>query len=262
MSNYDPNAYAQFGSGTVRAGAAEYDMGLRAYMLGIYNHMTLALAISALVALGSFMLSVAPDASSAVARMGGTNLTSFGAAVYGSPLKWVVMLAPLAFIFFLSFRFERMSYGSLLGTFWAFAATMGLSLGSIFLIYKVGSIVQVFFVTAAAFGGLSLFGYTTKRNLSAMGSFLMMGLIGLVIAGLVNIFLQSSILQFALSVIGVLVFAGLVAFDTQRLKNMYYQLGDDQRAMSVATPFGALSLYINFINLFQFLLQFLGNREE
>jgi len=262
MSNYDPNAYAQFGSGTVRAGAAEYDMGLRAYMLGIYNHMTLALAISALVALGSFMLSVAPDASSAVARMGGTNLTAFGAAVYGSPLKWVVMLAPLAFIFFLSFRFERMSYGSLLGTFWAFAAVMGLSLGSIFLIYKVGSIVQVFFVTAAAFGGLSLFGYTTKRNLSAMGSFLMMGLIGLVIAGLVNIFLQSSILQFALNVIGVLVFAGLTAWDTQRLKEEYDVVSGDTVMAQKASVMGALTLYLNFINMFQMLLSLFGQRNN
>jgi len=262
MSNYDPNAYAQFGSGTARAGAAEYDMGLRAYMLGIYNHMTLALAISALVALGSFMLSGAPDASSAVARMGGTNLTSFGAAVYGSPLKWVVMLAPLAFIFFLSFRFERMSYGSLLGTFWAFAAVMGLSLGSIFLIYKVGSIVQVFFVTAAAFGGLSLFGYTTKRNLSAMGSFLMMGLIGLVIAGLVNIFLQSSILQFALNVIGVLVFAGLTAWDTQRLKEEYDVVSGDTVMAQKASVMGALTLYLNFINMFQMLLSLFGQRNN
>ena len=262
MSNYDRNASAPFGTGYARVGAAEYDMGLRSYMLGIYNHMTLALAISALVALGAFQLSVTSDPSAAAARMGSLYLTGFGAAVYGSPLKWVVMLAPLAFVFFLSFRFDRMSYSSLLTTFWLFAATMGLSLGSIFLVFKVGSIVQTLFITAAAFGSLSLIGYTTKKNLSSMGSFLMMGLIGLVLASLVNLFFQSGVLQFALNVVGILIFAGLTAWDTQRLKNEYDVVAGDSELAGKASVMGALSLYLNFINMFQMLLSLVGQRNE
>jgi FtsH-binding integral membrane protein len=247
MSDFDRNASLRWGTGVARAGTAEYDQGLRSYMLGIYNHMTLALAISALVAVGIFML----GRSSPVVQ-----------ALYGSPLRWVVMLAPLAFVFVLSFRFEKMSYSSLLMTFWAFAAVMGLSMGSIGFIYKAGSIVQALFATTAAFGALSLYGYTTKRSLSGMGSFLIMGVVGLIIASLLNIFVQSSVLGFAISAIGVLIFAGLTAWDTQRLKNDYDMVSGDRQMAAKSSVMGALSLYLNFINMFQFILALTGAREE
>lgn len=246
MANFDRNTYAPFGTGVARAEAPAYDQGLRSYMLGIYNHMLLGLAISGLVAMGIFML----GRTSPVVQ-----------ALYGTPLKWVIMLAPLAFVMVLSFRFEKMSYGSLLGTFWAFAATMGLSLGTIGFIFKAGSIGQAFFVTAAMFGATSLYGYTTKKSLSGMGSFLVMGLFGLIIAGLVNIFLQSSALQFAVSAIGVLIFAGLTAWDTQRLKQDYDYVAGDQTMLAKSSVMGALSLYLNFINMFQFILSLFGDRE-
>lgn len=246
MSDYDRNTQARWGTSVDRAGQAEIDQGLRSYMLGIYNHMTLALAISALVGMGIFMLG----------RTHPLVLT-----LYGSPLKWVIMLAPLAFILVLSWRFEKMSYTALLGTFWAFAAVMGLSMGWIGLIYKVGSIVQALFVTTIAFGGLSLYGYTTKRSLSGMGSFLIMGLIGIIVASIVNIFLKSSAFAFAISVLGVLIFAGLTAWDTQRLKNDYEYLLQDRSLMAKASIMGALSLYLNFVNMFQFILALTGQRE-
>lgn len=262
MSNYDRNAYAQFG-GVARAGTAEYDLGLRSYMLGIYNYMTLALAISALVAYGVAALSVTADPSMAAAKFGAnTYLTSFGYALFASPLKWAVMLAPLAFVFFLSFRFDRMSQGALTGTFLAFAATMGLSMGAIFLVYTTASIVQALFITTAAFGALSLYGYTTKRSLSAMGSFLIMGLFGVIIAGLANLFFQSSAFQLALNVVSILIFAGLTAWDTQRLKEEYDVVAGDAALMGKASVMGALSLYLNFINMFQLILSFVGNRNE
>jgi len=246
MSDYDRNATARWGSAGV-ARSAEYDLGLRSYMLGIYNHMTLALAISALVAVGIFML----GRSSPLVQM-----------LYQTPLRWVIMLAPLAFVFVLSWRFERMSYTSLLGTFWAFAAVMGLSLGWIGMVFQVGSIVNALLVTTIAFGGLSLYGYTTSRSLSGMGSFLIMGLIGLIVAMIVNIFMQSGVLGFAISVIGVLIFAGLTAWDTQRLKNDYEYLSQGGELMQKASVMGALSLYLNFINMFQFILALTGSREE
>ncbi len=270
MSNYDPNAYTQYGAGVARADQAALDQGLRSYMLGIYNHMVLGLAITGLIAIGVAMLSLTGDAGSAARnaagaaiRLGGESryLTSFGALLFLSPLKWVIMLAPLAFILVLSWRFERMSYTAVLGTFWAFAGVMGLSMGSIFLIYKLGSIAQVFFITAAAFGSLSLFGYTTKKDLSGMGKFLMMGLFGLIIASIVGIFVQSTALQFAINVIGVLIFAGLTAYDTQRLKEEYYYVAGDAAMAAKASVSGALSLYLNFINMFQMLLSLFGSRE-
>lgn len=260
MSNYDRNPAARFGTGFARTGAAEYDQGLRAYMLGIYNHMTLGLAISALVALGVAKLAITTDPSLAVGKVGGTLVTSFGALLYASPLKWVVMLSPLAFIFFLSFRFDRMSQGTLLGTFLAFAGVMGLSMGSIFLVYTSASIMQALFITAASFAGLSLFGYTTKKSLSGMGSFLIMGVWGLLIAGLVNIFMQSSVFQFAINLMGVLIFAGLTAWDTQRLKEEYDIVAGDGEMAGKASVMGALSLYLNFINMFQMLISLLGDR--
>jgi uncharacterized protein len=257
MADYDRNAYAPYAAGMGRSmSAAQYDQGLRSYMLGIYNHMTVALAISGLVAIGAFMLGTTAGASGKLA------LTPFGQAIWVSPLKWVVMLAPLAFTLVLSFRWEKMSMGALLGTFYAFAAAMGLSLSSVFVIYKLGSIAQVFFITAASFGALSLFGYTTKKDLSSMGKFMMMGLFGLIIAGVVNIFMQSSALQFGINLIGVLVFAGLTAWDTQRLKEEYDAVAGDDVLMQKWSLMGALTLYLNFINMFQMLLSLLGNRNE
>lgn len=255
MSQFDRNAYANYGATVARSGAV-YDQGLRSYMLGIYNHMTVALAISALVALGAFMLATTTGAD------GRQVLTPIGQALYVSPLKFVIMLAPLAFVFLFSFRFERMSYQALMLTFYAFAAVMGVSLGTIFIVYTAASVVQVLFITGASFGALSLYGYTTKRNLSAMGSFLVMGLFGLLIAMLVNIFLQSSVLQFAVNVLGVGIFAGLTAWDTQKLKEQYDYVSSDGELMAKSSIMGALTLYLDFINMFQFLLALMGNRNN
>ena len=177
-------------------------------------------------------------------------LTPFGAALFMSPLKWVVMLAPLGFVLLLSWRIYQMSVGTAQIAFWLFAAVMGASLSSIFLVFTGQSITQVFFVTAAAFGGLSLFGYTTKKDLSGWGSFLIMGVIGIVIAALVNLFLQSGALQFAISVIGVLVFAGLTAYDTQQIKDGYYEVEGDATPWPRRAIMGALNLYLDFINMF------------
>ncbi|MEM7300548.1 MAG: Bax inhibitor-1/YccA family protein [Pseudomonadota bacterium] len=229
-----------------RAGVA-IDEGLRAYMLKVYNYMALAVAITGIVALG-------------VANMAQSN-PAFAQALYGSPLKWVVMLAPLAFVLVLSFGINKLSAGAAQALFWVYSAVMGLSISSIFLVFTGQSIAQTFFVTAAAFAGLSLYGYTTKRDLSAMGKFLIMGLIGIIIASIVNIFLGSSALQFAVNVIGVLVFAGLIAYDTQRIKEEYDYIAHDGTAMQKGAIMSALSLYLNFVNLFMFLLQFMGDRE-
>jgi len=248
----------------VQAGAradASIDQGLRSYMLAVYNYMAIGLAITGVAALATAMLATTNDPAAAVATMGnGKMLTSFGALLYGSPLRWVVMLAPLGFVFFLSARVGSMSVQGAQTAFWAFAALMGLSLSSIFLVYTSASIVQTFFITAASFGALSLFGYTTKRDMTGMGTFLFMGVIGLIIAMIVNIFMQSPALQFAISAIGVLVFAGLTAYDTQKIKEMYFE-GDDVLVMGRKAIMGALTLYLDFINLFSFLLAFLGNRE-
>jgi FtsH-binding integral membrane protein len=225
------------------------DQGLRAYMLKVYNLMALGLAITGVAAYLSFQFAFANG-----------ELTAFGQAIYVSPLKWVVILAPLALVFFLSFRINTMTVAAAQTTFAVYAALVGLSLSSIFLIYTGQSVVQTFFVTAASFGALSLYGYTTKRDLSAMGSFLIMGLFGLIIASLVNIFLASSAVQFAISVVGVLIFAGLTAYDTQRIKELYLE-ADDVAVAGRKAIMGALTLYLDFINLFMFLLQFMGNRK-
>lgn len=248
---------------TAAAGRADasIDQGLRAYMLKVYNLMGLGLVITGLVAMGMAMVATTNDPSLAVATLGnGKMLTSAGYAIFASPLRWVVMLAPLGMVFFLSARIHAMSTSGAQLAFWVFAGLMGLSLSSIFLTFTAQSITQTFFVTAAAFGALSLFGYTTKRDLTAMGSFLIMGVFGLIIAMVVNIFLQSSALQFAISAIGVLAFAGLTAYDTQKIKEMYYE-GDDTLVAGRKAIMGALTLYLDFINLFTFLLQFLGNRD-
>jgi len=250
----------------MRAGAgtrvdAGIDEGLRAYMLKVYNLMALGLAITGVAALATVMFATTSDPASAVATLGnGKMLTSLGVALYGSPLKWVVMLAPLGMVFFLSARIHTLSVSSAQTMFWVFAGLMGLSLSSIFLVYTSASIVQTFFITAASFGALSLFGYTTKRDLSGMGSFLIMGVFGLIIAMIVNIFLGSPALQFAISAIGVLIFAGLTAYDTQKIKEMYFE-GDEVLVAGRKAIMGALTLYLDFINLFSFLLAFLGNRE-
>lgn len=225
------------------------DQGLRSYMLKVYNLMALGLAITGVAAYLGFNFAVQDN-----------QLTQFGVLLFQSPLRWVVILAPLAAVFFLSFRINLMSVAAAQTTFWVYAALVGLSLSSIFLVYTQSSITQTFFVTAASFGALSLYGYTTKRDLSAMGSFLIMGLFGLIIASIVNIFLGSSALQFAISVIGVLIFAGLTAYDTQRIKELYYE-ADGAEVMGRKAIMGALTLYLDFINLFMFLLQFMGNRK-
>ncbi|MPZ08973.1 MAG: BAX inhibitor (BI)-1/YccA family protein [Kiloniellaceae bacterium] len=224
-----------------QAGVAQYDEGLRKYMLGVYNYMTLAMGITGLVA---YATSVSPAM---------INL------IFGTPLQWVVMLAPLGFVFFLSARIHKMAASTAQITFWVFAAVMGLSLASIFLAFTGESVAKVFFVTAGAFAGLSLLGYTTKKNLSGMGTFLFMGLIGVIIAMVVNIFLASPALQFVISVVGVLVFAGLTAYDTQQIKNMY-DAADSGEVSTKKSVMGALRLYLDFLNMFLFLLQLFGNR--
>jgi FtsH-binding integral membrane protein len=240
---------------------AAIDEGLRAYMLRVYNLMALGLVITGVAALGVNMLATTTDPAAAAATLGnGKMLTSLGVALYGSPLKWVVMLAPLGMVFFLSARVQKMSISAAQTSFWIFAGLMGLSLSSIFLVYTGQSIVQTFFITAASFGALSIYGYSTRRDLTGMGSFLIMGVFGLIIAMIVNIFLQSPAMQFAISAIGVLVFAGLTAYDTQKIKEMYFE-GDDVLVAGRKAIMGALTLYLDFINLFSFLLSFLGNRE-
>ncbi len=222
---------------------AAVDAGLRQYMLSIYNYMTIALAITGGVA---FMVAQSPEALH---------------VIFGTPLKWVVMLAPLGFVFFFSARIHAMTPATAQMVFWAFAATMGLSMASIFLVFTGTSIARVFFITAAAFGATSLYGYTTKTDLAKFGSFLFMGLIGIMLATIVNIFLGSSALQFAISVIGVLLFTGLTAYDTQRLKELYAD-SYDRDTLSRIAIMGALQLYLDFINLFTFLLQLVGQNRD
>jgi FtsH-binding integral membrane protein len=263
---YKEENMADFRNSNVRVApgahaGADIDAGLRAYMLRVYNLMAMGLGITGVAAYATAMFATTNDPAAAVATLGnGKMLTSLGTLLYGSPLKWVVMLAPLGMVFFLSARIEKMSVSAAQTTFWVFAGLMGLSLSSIFLVYTGASITQTFFITAASFGALSLYGYTTKKDLSAMGSFLMMGLFGLIIAMVVNIFLQSPMMQFVISGLGVLIFAGLTAYDTQQIKSMYYE-GDTDDSAGRKAIMGALRLYLDFINLFMFLLHFLGNRE-
>jgi uncharacterized protein len=260
MTNFDRSATIQRqGAGVAQA---EYDLGLRNYMLGIYNHMTLGVGITALAAFLIGTLAFTADPAGAAAQLrNGTYVTDLGAMLYQSPLRWVLMLAPLAFVLVLSFRFEKMSYTSLLGTFWAFAAVMGISMGWIFGQFTGTSIVQTFLVTTIAFASLSAVGYTTKKDLSGIGKFLIMGLVGLILASLLNIFMGSGALQFAINVIGVLIFAGLTVYDTQRLRQDYDYVAGNVSVMQKHMLMGALGLYLNFVNMFQFLLAFMGNRE-
>lgn len=235
---------------------AVYDEGLRAYMNKVYGLMAVGMAITALAAwaISGLAVGVAPD--------GTRGLTQFGHMIYASPLKWAVIFAPLVVVMLFGAALSRLSVSGATTLFYGFAALMGLSISSIFLIYTPFSIVQTFLVTAIAFAGLSLYGYTTKRDLSGMGTFLIMGVIGLIVAMIVNIFLQSSAMQFAVSVIGVLIFAGLTAYDTQRIKTTYLQLANgDQDFLGKSAVMGALQLYLDFLNLFMFLLQFMGQRD-
>jgi uncharacterized protein len=227
-----------------RAGvrAIDVDLGLRRYMLQVYNYMAAGLAVTGLVAYAAVT-------------------TGFYQQVAGTPLIWLIMLAPLGAVLFLSFRIEQMSAGAAQATFWTYAALMGLSLASIFLLFTGTSIARVFFIAAGTFAAMSLYGYTTQRDLSRFGSFLFMGLIGIVLASLVNIFIGSSALQFAISVIGVIVFTGLTAWDTQRVKEIYLET-DPRDVLTKKALMGALALYLDFINLFVMLLQLVGQRRE
>ena len=243
-NNVDPRL-APFGAKA--ATDAGYDAGLRSYMLGIYNYMASGVLLTGIVALLVY----------STPSLFAVFFTPVGAPTI---LGWAAMLSPLAIILAMNFGLQRMQEGTLKLLFWGFAALMGVSMSTIFARYTGASIAQTFFVTAASFGALSLYGYTTRKDLSAWGRFLFMGLIGIIIATIANIFIQSSALQLAVNIVGVLVFAGLTAYDTQRLREMYYAVAGTNFAGKAAIM-GALSLYLNFINLFQFLLSFMGNRE-
>jgi len=258
MANLD-NQPARYGA-TATGALGAIDEGLRAHMLRVYNYMAIGLVLTGLAAFGTYSLAVTSDPAAAVAQLpGGILLTSFGATLYGTWLMWVLILAPLALVFFLSYRISKMSVGAAQITFWAYAALLGVSLSSIFLVYTMASITQVFFITAATFGAMSLWGYTTRRDLTAMGSFLMMGVFGLVIAMLVNLFLQSPAIGWAISVVGVIAFTGLTAYDTQKIKEMY-TVNDDGTMAGRKAIMGALALYLDFVNLFLFLLRIMGSR--
>ena len=230
--------------------AAEIDEGLRAYMLTVYNYMASALALTGLAA---YVTANTP----AILQL---LYTVQGNMIAPTMLGYVAMFSPLAFVLALNFGINRMQASTVQMVFWAFAVVMGLSLSSILLTYTGASVAKTFFVTAAAFGSLSLYGYTTKKNLTGMGSFLIMGLFGLIIASIVNMFMQSGAMDFIISVLGVLIFAGLTAYDTQRIKLMYLE-SDHSETASKKAVMGALSLYLDFINMFLFLLRFMGNRE-
>lgn len=221
---------------------AQIDQGLRSYMLKVYNYMTSGLALTGLIAY-------------LVAQ------TGLFAAIYGSGLGFIVMLAPLGIVFFMGFKIEKMKASTAQALFWTFSVLMGVSLSYIFIVYTNTSIMRVFFITAAMFGAMSLYGYTTKRSLARWGSFLFMGLIGVVIAMVVNIFLQSAMMHFVISVIGVIVFTGLTAYDTQRIKAVYAE-SDGQSVMTKKAVMGALSLYLNFINMFIMLLHLFGGQRS
>ena len=239
---------------TKTADQAAIDEGLRAYMLKVYNYMTTGLLVTGLVA---YFFGKASIITNDMGQIIG--LTSVGNLLFNSPLQWVVMLAPLGFVFYLSAKINKMSVSSAQTTFWIFSAIMGLSLASIFIQFTGSSIARVFFITSGTFAGMSLYGYTTKKDLTKLGGFLIMGLIGIIIASIVNIFIGSSAMQFAISVLGVLIFIGLTAYDTQKIKNMYLA-GDSESIGSKKALMGALRLYLDFINLFILLMQLFGQR--
>jgi FtsH-binding integral membrane protein len=236
------------------AGTADIDVGLRSYMLGVYNYMTTALAVTGLFALGVKMLSVSTTPE------GDQYLTGLGQLLYASPLQWVVFLAPLGMVFYLSAAMHKMALRKAQTMFYVFSGLMGLSLASILFVYTGASVARVFFITAGAFAGLSLYGYSTKRDLSPIRAFLVMGVIGLLLAMIVNLFLQNQSFELLISVVGVLLFAGLTAYDTQRIKSMY-MVSDSHDVAQKKSIFGALTLYLDFINMFLFLLRLMGNRQ-
>jgi FtsH-binding integral membrane protein len=259
MADYQTIRTAGVGTRT-----AQIDAGLRAHMNKVYGLMSVGMLLTGLVAWAVAGMSVTGVPVEGAVQIGADRyLTGLGAAIYTSPLKWLVMFAPLIMVFGFGAVQNRLSVAGAQLYFYAYAALMGLSISSIFLVFTGESIAQTFLVTAIAFAGLSLYGYTTKKDLSGFGTFLMMGVIGLVVASIVNIFLASSALMFAISVIGVLVFAGLTAYDTQNIKNTYIEHAahGDEEWLGKSAIMGALNLYMNFINIFMFLLQFLGNRE-
>ena len=240
QNQFDPRTTGVDPAIAVGVPRAARDAGLRSYMLSVYNYMASGVLLTGIVAL--------LFANSGMA-----------AQVMATPLRWVIMLAPLAFVMVMSFGINRISTGTLQVLFWAFATAMGLSMSTIFLIYTGTSIAQTFFAVSAAFMGLSLYGYTTKKDLSGNGTFLIMGVVGLLVAMVINLFLQSPAMQMAISAIGVLLFAGLTAYDTQKIKSMYAHVaGTDMMGKTVIM--GALSLYLDFINMFTFLLSFMGDR--
>ena len=277
MSDLDHNVTG-FPAAMTPSETAVIDAGLRAYMLRIYNYMTIGLALTGLSAIGIYLLSVRDNVADAsyLVRAGrvipipvgvavqNTDilLTNFGYAVFVSPLKWVIILAPLALVIALSFTASRLRPATAQLLFWLYAALVGLSLSSIFLLYTHTSIARVFFITAAAFSGLSLWGYTTRRDLGGLGAFAAMGLIGIVVASAVNLIFASSTVQWAVSLVGVAVFSGLTAWDTQRLKSEYLYGAMVGEAAERSAILGALSLYLDFINLFTMLLQLFGQRDE
>jgi FtsH-binding integral membrane protein len=251
MSDFDRNVAAR---GAFADRGAAIDAGLRAHMIRVYNYMATAVALTGIVAWFTFQAAVVTNDAGAI-----TGLTSFGQAIFGGPLTIVLMLGTLGLVFFLSFRIQHMQYSTALAVFMVYAGLLGLMLSSVFLAYTGASITRVFFISAASFGALSLWGYTTQRDLSGMGSFLIMGLFGIIIASLVNIFLKSSGLEWIISIVGVGVFAGLTAWDTQKIKEMY-DSRDDSNSAGRKAVMGALSLYLDFINLFLMLLRLVGDR--
>jgi uncharacterized protein len=253
MSDFDRNyAAARRGVGADRAVAI--DQGLRAYMIRVYNYMAMGVALTGITSWLTFQAAVVTDANGAI-----VGLTSFGQMVFSGPAVLVLFLGTLGLVFLISWRIDRLAPSTAFALFMLYAALLGLMLSSIFLAYTLTSITRVFFISAASFGALSLYGYTTQRDLSPIGSFLFMGMIGLFIAMLVNVFLKSSGLDFVISAAGVLIFAGLTAWDTQRIKEMYDPM-EDGTIVGRKAVMGALSLYLDFINLFLFLLRFLGDR--
>jgi uncharacterized protein len=253
MSDYDRYAGSRYGAGLARSGVA-YDQGLRAYMIGVYNYMTLGLGVTGLVAYAAFALGTVDVGNGRLA------LTDFGHAIYVSPLRWLIVLSPLALVFWLSARINSMSVSTARNAFIAFAALIGLSMSALLVVYTGASIGRAF-AAAAAFASLSLYGYTTQRSLSAMGSFMMMGVIGLIIASLINMFLHSTGLQFGISLLAVVIFAGLTAWDTQAIKQMYAS-GDTYEIAQKKSIHGALRLYLDFINMFQAILMLTGSQRN
>ncbi len=255
MADYN-NPIARGAAGTVAA----IDAGLRAYMLRVYNYMLAGLAITGATAYGTYLAAVTDNPAAAAAHLpNGVLLTSFGVALFTGPLMWVLLLGSLGLVLFLSFRIQKMSVMAARTSFLVYAALVGATFASLFVVYTQMSIAEVFFITAATFGAMSLWGYTTRADLTGFGSFLFMGLIGIVIASIVNIFLNNSMMAFVISVIGVIVFTGLTAYDTQWIKNNY-DVNDDGSVAGRKAIFGALKLYLDFINLFLMILRLMGNR--